>query len=76
MILRHIKFGTIQPMADQKQGTLMGAIKAILQVYHRAGFVVTLAPMDGEFDGLRGEMAEYEVAVNTTAQNEHVGKVE
>ena len=75
-ISRHIKFGTIQLIADRKQGMLMGEIKAVLQVYHRAGFVVTLALMDGEFDGLRGEMAEYEVALNTTARNEHVGDVE
>ena len=47
MISCHIKFGTIQPMADREQGMLMGAIKAILSVYHWAGFVVTLALMDG-----------------------------
>ena len=76
MISRHIKFGTIQSMADRKQGTLMGAIKAVLQVYRWAGFVVMLALMDGEFDGLQGKMVEYEVVLNTTAQNKHVGEVE
>jgi len=72
----HIKFGTIQPIANWKLATIMAGMKAVLQVYRRAGFVVTHALMDGEFELLRGELAECKVALNITAQEEHVGDIE
>ena len=62
----HIKFGTIQPIANWKLATIMAGMKAVLQVYRRAGFVVTHALMDGEFELLRGVLSECEVALNTT----------
>ena len=32
--------------------------------------------MDGEFETLRGDLADLNIALNTTAWNEHVGDVE
>jgi len=72
----HIKFGTIQPIANRKMATIMAGTKAVLQVYCRAGFVVTQALMDGEFELLRGELAECKVTLNTIAREEHIGDIE
>ena len=71
----HIKFGTVEAIVNQKIGSLISAFKTVAQVYRRAGFRVTLALMDGEFETMRGELSELRIALNTTAWNEHVGDI-
>lgn len=75
-ISRHIKFGTIEALGNRKQASLIKGLKNVGQVYRRAGFHVTQALMDGEFEPLCGELAEVGIALNTTARDEHVGDVE
>ena len=76
MVSRHIKFGTIEPLINRKQEVLVNAIKAVVQIYRRAGFQVTQSLMDGKFESLHGKLADCGIALNTTASDEHVGEAE
>ena len=42
-------------------------INNIITIYRRAGFQVVAALMDGEFEVLRGDMADMGEGLNTTA---------
>ena len=75
-VSRHIKFGTIEAIISRKRAHLLAAIKSVAQVYQHAGFKVTMALMDGEFEMLRGDLADINITLNTTARDEHVGDVE
>ena len=75
-VSRHIKFGTIEPLVSRRQEVLINAIKAVAQIYHRGGFQVMQALMDGEFEPLRGNLADCGIALNSTARDEHVGEAE
>ena len=75
-VSRHIKFGTIEPLINRKQEVLVNTMKAVVQIYRRAGFQVTQSLMDGEFESLRGKLADCGIVLNTTARDEHVGEVE
>eukprot|EP00804_Cyclotella_cryptica_P031059 CCRYP_015979-RA/>CCRYP_015979-RA protein AED:0.11 eAED:-0.01 QI:0/-1/0/1/-1/0/1/0/114 len=46
----------------------------VLQLYHRAGFVVQTALMDKEFDSVADQCPT--VPINTVATNEHVPEIE
>ena len=72
----HIRFGTVEALANWRQATLMSGLKAVTQLYWRAGFRVTQALMDGKFEPMRGELAGIGVELNTTARDEHVGDIE
>lgn len=73
---RHIRFGTVEALASRRLPMLVSGIKNVLQIYRRAGFQVNQALMDGEFEPMRGDLAELGVALNTTARDEHVGDIE
>ena len=75
-ISRHIRFGTVEPLQSRNQSAIIAALQSVIQVYRRGGFQVIAALMDGEFAPLGGELAALGVALNTTAQDEHVGEVE
>ena len=75
-VSRHIKFGTVKPLVSRKQMHLFAGIRSVAQIYQRAGFKVTAALMDGEFETLRGDLADLNIALNTTAWDKHVGDVE
>ena len=75
-VSRHIKFGTVEAIENRQQVTIVSGLKAVTQIYKRAGFRFTLALMDGEFKPMRGELAEIGVALNTTARDEHDGDIE
>jgi hypothetical protein len=75
-ISRDIRFSTVEALANRNKGTLVKAIKNIAAIYRRAGFKVVAALMDGEFESLRGELADIEIGLNTTARDEHVGDIE
>ena len=73
---RNIKFGTMEAVADQKEGTLIKCIKGVIAIYRKAGFRVTTALMDGEFVPLCGSLAELGVRLNETLRDEHVRDIE
>jgi Reverse transcriptase (RNA-dependent DNA polymerase) len=75
-ISRNIKFGTVEDIANRNSASLIKGIRNIVKIYQRAGFKVNSALMDGEFEPLRGDLAEMGIGLNVTSQDEHVGDVE
>jgi hypothetical protein len=54
----------------------MIGLKDVVKIYKSRGFSVDLFLGDGEFEPLRGNIAELGGTLNTTANDEHVGDVE
>lgn len=75
-ISRNIRFGTIEPISNRKQETLLRAIKSILAIYKQSGFRVTRALMDNEFEVLRNDLADMGILLNEAGRDEHVGDIE
>jgi hypothetical protein len=75
-ISRNIRFATIEALPNRTGANLVKAIKSIVQIYRQAGFKVTMALMDGEFDKIRGDLADMGIVLNETARDEHVGDIE
>ena len=72
---RDIRFVTVQYIPNRTAKMLCSALKDVLKLYNRAGFVVHAALMDNEFEPLTGSLLESTI-INTTAKNEHVGEIE
>ena len=75
-ISRHIKFGTAKMLQNQKKNTILTAIKQIKSIYMLRGFVISTLLMDGQFESLRGDLAELQISLNTVSNNEHVPDIE
>ena len=75
-ISRHLKFGTIEALPNQKQTTLVTAVRNIARIYHRGGFRLRHAFTDGAFNCLKGDLLGMGIALNATARDEHVGEIE
>ena len=75
-ISRSIKFGTVEAIKDKKASTLVTAVKQVVSIYKKRGFSVKMICMDGEFEVLRGDLAEMGVTLNTSSNDEHVPEIE
>jgi Reverse transcriptase (RNA-dependent DNA polymerase)/Zinc knuckle len=75
-ISRHIKFCTAELLQNQQSKTLLTAIKHIKSVYSKRGFNITVMLMDGQFDSLRGDLAELNITLNIVSNDEHVPEIE
>jgi hypothetical protein len=75
-ISRYIKFGTAVLIADQKHDTLVKAAKDVYNIYKKRGFTLQTMLMDGQFEGVTGDLSEFGVTVNTVARGEHVPEAE
>ena len=75
-ISRHIRFGTAQHIKNQQGTTILNGIRAIHQVYLQRGFRIRNAFMDGQFEPLRGNLAELGIVLNTASNDEHVPEIE
>ena len=75
-ISRHIRFGTAQHITNQKGTSIFAGIRAIHQVYLQQGFRIRNAFMDGQFEPLRGNLAELGIMLNTASNDEHVPEIE
>ena len=51
-------------------------MKNMQRVYKARGFKVEVMIMDGEFESIRGDVAELGITLNTAANNEHVSDIE
>ncbi len=54
------------------QETLLSSIKSLRTLYLKRDFIVKTILMDGQFDGLRADLAGLGITLNTVAQGEHV----
>ena len=75
-ISRHIRYGTAQHIKNQQGTTIFNGIRAIHQIYLQCGFRIQNAFMDGQFEPLRGDLAELGIILNTASYDEHVPEIE
>jgi hypothetical protein len=66
-ISRNIRFVMVEALPNRNIPTLVKGIKSVATVYKRAGFHITTALMDGEFEAMRGNLADLEIALNKAA---------
>ena len=70
-ISRNIKFGTAVLIANQKLDTLVKAARKVRNIYKKRGFTTTIMLMDGQFEGITGDLAEIGITLNTDARGKH-----
>ena len=75
-ISQHIRFGTAQHVKNQQGTMIFNGIRAIHQVYLQRCFRIRNAFMDGQFEPLRGNLAELGKLLNTASNDEHVPEIE
>ncbi|MHA7927606.1 MAG: reverse transcriptase domain-containing protein, partial [Marinobacter sp.] len=75
-ISRHLKFGTSSMLDNQKDATLLAAIKMVVGAYHKRGFKISHMLLDGQFDSLRGELSLLGIELNSVGRGEHVPEAE
>ena len=55
---------------------VLKVIKTINRVYRLQGFRIRYLLADGAFESMRADLAVLGITLNTTARDEHVGKIE
>ena len=75
-VSRNIKFGTVEMIENKRNKTLLLAVQQVKSIYMRRGFILSTLLMDGEFESLRGDLAELQITLNTVSNDEHVPDVE
>jgi hypothetical protein len=75
-ISRGLRFGTTEMIRNQKNETIIKAIRNVVNIYHGRGFKVSHFLMDGQFNSLRAEVSALGVNLNTVPRQEHVPEVE
>ena len=75
-ISRYIRFGTVEFLRNQKTTTLTEHVKQVNRLYRQRGFRPVYALMDGQFEPLRGDLADLGIQLNTVSNDEHVPEIE
>ena len=75
-ISRHLRFATTELLKNQKNETILRAIKNVINVYKEGSFQVTDLLMDGQFDGMSNELSGLGIRLNITGRQEHVPEIE
>ena len=75
-VSRNIRFGTTERILTRHAEVAAKALLNVLLFYRQRGFRVKECYGDGEFEALRGDLAEAGAQLNITAENEHVPEVE
>jgi hypothetical protein len=75
-ISRGLRFGTTEMIRNQKNETIIKAIRNVVNIYQGRGFKVSHFLMDGQFNSLRAEISVLGINLNTVACQEHVPEVE
>jgi Reverse transcriptase (RNA-dependent DNA polymerase) len=75
-ITRGLNFGTVETLQNRKVDSIINAMKNVKQVYDKRGFKLGTALLDGEFEVIRGKLAEMGMELNCTSRGEHVPEVE
>jgi hypothetical protein len=71
-ISRALKFGTVAWLKNAKADTIMKHIKDVHKIYVKRGFILEIIEVDGQFEPLRGELAELGITLNKCSREEHV----
>jgi hypothetical protein len=75
-VSRYLWFGSVEMIQNRKNKTIITAIKQVKSAYMQRGFVISTLLMDGEFDSIRGDLADMQITLNTVSNDEHVPDVE
>lgn len=75
-ISRHIKFGTVEVMANRKAKTILKSVLNVHRLYKKRGFRIKIGLMDNEFEPLRSDFADIGIELNIAARDEHVPEIE
>ena len=75
-VSRNIRFGTTERILSRHAEVAAKALLNVVLFYKQRGFRVKECYGDGEFEALRGDLAEAGSQLNITAENEHVPEVE
>ena len=75
-VSRNIRFGTTERVKSRKACVISAAILNTIKFYHKRGFRVKECNADGEFEVLRGDLADHGTQLNTAAEDEHVPEIE
>ena len=71
-VSRNIRFGTTERLDSRQTDVVSKALITVLKFYRQRGFRVKECYGDGEFEPLRGDLAEANSQLNVAAENEHV----
>ena len=63
-------------ISNQKHETLVKAACDVRNIYKKRGFITATMLMDGQFEGITGDLAELGITLNTVARGEHVPEAE
>ena len=69
---RAIKFGTVAWLKNAKTDTILKNIIEVRNIYIKRGFLLEIIEADGQFEPLRGALAELGVTLNKCSREEHV----
>jgi len=72
----HIKFITVEMIKNQKQATLVVALKQIISTYQKGRFNVMEVLADNQFECVRGALVDLGACLNIAAADKHVPEVE
>lgn len=77
MTSHRIRFSTTEMIANQKAPTLTKAVQQVKHINAQRGFIVTtIAMLDGQFEHISGDLADIQVGIDTSGNNDHVPEVE
>jgi hypothetical protein len=71
-ISRAIKFGTVAWLKNAKAETILAHIRNIRNIYVSRGFILEIVEVDGQFEPLRGNLAEMGITLNKCSREEHI----
>jgi hypothetical protein len=71
-ISRAIKFGTVAWLKNSKAPAILDCIKTVRNIYVKRGFILEIIEVDGQFEPLRGDLAEMGITLNKCSREEHV----
>ena len=61
---------------NQSSKTLLASFKSIKRIYAQRGFKIMQINSDGQFETLRGDLAEMQIQLNVASDDEHVPEIE
>ena len=75
-ISRHNRFGTSDHTTNANTSTLVLSLLRVKRLYKRRGFKIQTVMMDGQFEPIKADTDNVEIAVNITSRDEHKPVIE
>jgi hypothetical protein len=75
-ITRKLNFGAVETFKNREIENVIKAMKNVTSIYNKRGIKLKMALMDGEFEVMRGKLAEMGMESNCASRDEHVPEIE